>query len=518
MIDVDVSEVGDLPAWQRWLDRPQSDLVCLAAWILASAIFIGMIALFGGPSQGDASESLYATWAVAHGSFNCAYPPTNAHVSQFFLFYQPSPAVAPLWPLFSGAAAALTGIGHSAPFPSSHALGAHCATAYPAMYHWAQNTVAIFPTIGLGYLSWFVLLVGVVALLRAAGRGRTGWEVVGVLLVAAVPVVWEPLLRFYHPQDLVALGLALVGVACALRRRWVWAGLLLGLAVATQQFALLVLAPLLVVSPGRARWRVLGSSAAAVLALSLPFLVASSGRALHSVLLGTGDSVTYGGTVLWESGLRGGPLVFCSRVLPILAAMALAWWAYRRLGTRVMRPVPLVSLLATTLSLRVVFEEGLYGYKFMALSVMLILLAVVRGRIRGELIAWLALATLLFNPIPSSLEINARTWGVHAAAALPLVSIAVVLALVAYDILRHRVRWYLVIWLIVAVCATVQWTPWSLDSIRAQLPLWLIQLILLPAGVVMAVSPLLGSIRKDSSKPVLYPNTVVPSASTPAQG
>jgi hypothetical protein len=517
MKETNLSETDAKPEWRRWLDKPQSNLVCLTAWLLATAVFIGMVALFGGPSQIDAAESFYATWAIGHGSFACAYPPAYSHLSQFFLFYIPNASVPPLWPLVSGGAAALTGIGHTAPFPSAHALGANCGNAYPEIYRWAHNSVAIFPTIGLGYLSWVVLLAGVVSLLRAAGRGRSGWEVVGVLLVAGVPVVWEPLLRFYHPQDLVALGLCLIGAACALRRRWVAVGILLGLAVATQQFALLVLAPLFVIAPGRARWKMLGTSAAVVFALSIPFVAASSGRALHSVFFGTGDSITFGGTLLWESGLRGGALVFCSRVLPILVAMALAWWATRRLGTSILEPVPLVSLLATTLSLRVVFEEGLYGYKFMALTVMLILLAVVRGRIRGELIAWLALTTLLFNPIPEGLDINARLWGVHAAAVLPLACIAMVLALVVYDAVRHRMRWYLVAWLVVAICATVQWPVWSLDSIRAQIPLWLIQLVLVPTGVIMAVSPLLGSRRKAESKAAESPPWVaVSAASSPA--
>ena len=47
------------------------------------------------------------------------------------------------------------------------------------MYDWAQNTAAIFPTIGTGYLAWFVLLAGVIALLHVSGRGRTGWEALG---------------------------------------------------------------------------------------------------------------------------------------------------------------------------------------------------------------------------------------------------------------------------------------------------------------------------------------------------
>ena len=178
-------------------------------------------------------------------------------------------------------------------------------------------------------------------------------------------------------------------------------GVLVGLAVTSQQFALLVLAPLVVVAPGKQRWRLLGSSAAVVALVSLPFVVATSGRAVHAVLFGTGDSMTFGGTLLWESGLRGSALVFCSRILPILVSMAIALWALRRLGSRVLEPIPLISLVATTLSLRLVFEEGLFGYKFLALGVML---APPRHRSwadptpvswRGS--PWRALA---FNPIP----------------------------------------------------------------------------------------------------------------------
>ncbi len=268
MEDLVPPETEDVPAWQRQLEQPQSNLICVSAWILASAIFIGAIALFGGPSQVDSAESSYATWAIAHGNFACAYPSVTAHNANFFLFYIPGPSVPPVWPLLSGGAAALTRIGHTAAFPSHQAMGVNCGHAYIAMYNWAQNTAALFPTIGLGYLSWFFLLAGVIAFLRATGRGRSGWEVVGVLLVALVPIVWQPLLQQYHPQDLVALGLALIGAACAIRRRWVWAGIALGLAVSTQQFALLVLAPLFVITPWREKWKLIGSSAAACRARS----------------------------------------------------------------------------------------------------------------------------------------------------------------------------------------------------------------------------------------------------------
>ena len=210
--------------------------------------------------------------------------------------------------------------------------------------------------------------------------------------------------------------------------------------------------------------------------------------------------MTYGGTLLWETGLRGSVLVFFARIVPILVSVVVAIWASRRLGSRVSEPIPLISLIAVSLSLRLVFEEGLFGYKFLALAVTLIMLAIVRGRVSGPLVAWLALASLALNPIPGTLSINGRLWGVHAAFALPLICIVTVLAVVGFDIMRQRVRWYLLAWLVVACCAFLQWPLWSFDSIRPPLSLWFWQLILLPTGIAMAAIPLLESVRTAQSQ------------------
>ena len=479
--------------------------MCFASWLLATAIFCGAVALLGGPTQGDAGESLFQTWAISHGNLACAYPPASPVTSSFVFFFRPIPAVPPLWPLISGAIGALTRIGHTAPFPSHQAMGVNCVHAYGQMYQWARDSYALFATLGLGYAGWFVLLAGVIAVIRASGRGRTGWEALGVLLVALVPAGWATLLNYYHPQDLVAMGLLLAAVACVERRHWVWAGVLLGLAVTSQQFVLLVLAPLVVVAPGRDRWRLLISSGSAAALISLPVLVATSGRAIHPVLLGTGDSTTLGGTVLWELRLHGPVLIFFSRVVPILVAMTVAWWAARRLGPRMLEPIPLLSLVATSLSMRLVFEEGLFPYKFMALAVMLVLLAVVQGAVRARLIAWLALLALAFSPIPVGYTINARSWGYPLASVLPLVGIGVVLLFIARDAVYRRVRWYLVAWFVLATWAFVQWPLWSPDSLRAHFPKWFWQVVLLTTGVVMAAGPLFRSTRGEASTPTTSP-------------
>ena len=485
--------------WQRELTKPLSGWLCLTSWILASAIFVGLVALFGGPTPDDASQSFYSTWAIAHGALACSYPPASS--ASFSLNLIPAPSTPPLWPFLSGGLAALFGIGHAVPFPTQHAMGENCLLGYTKMAQWSTVSGSLSSTLDLGYAAWFALLAGFVALLRAAGRGHTRWEAFGALFLAVVPIVWMPLLYEFHPQDFVALGLGLAGTACGIRGRWLWAGVFLGLAITSQQFGVLFLIPLAVVAPRMDRVRLLVASGVAVVVISAPILVASSGRAIHSVLVGTGDSTTLGGTVLSKllshpSGYvtaRTTPLVVTSRLGPIVVALVLAWWAHRRLGPRATEPVPLVSLVATSLSMRLVFEEGLFGYKFLCLAVLLIVLDILRGRLRGRLVAWIALVSMAFNPIhyfdPT------RWWPTDAATALPLICIAVVLCVVARDVIHRRVHWYLLAWLAIALYGFIRWPVWIPKGFPAPYPLWFWQVILVGSGVIMAVSPLVASIR-----------------------
>ena len=88
--------------------------MCLLGWILSIGVFVGLIATFAGPSDVDVGESVNSTWAIAHGQIACAYPSVPP---------AGEPLAAPLYPLASGAVAAITEIGHSTPFPAAEAFG-----------------------------------------------------------------------------------------------------------------------------------------------------------------------------------------------------------------------------------------------------------------------------------------------------------------------------------------------------------------------------------------------------------
>ncbi len=152
----------------------------------------------------------------------------------------------------------------------------------------------------------------------------------------------------------------------------------------------------------------------------------------------------------------------------------------RRLGRSVLEPVPLISLIATSISFRLVFEQNLFGYYFMALAVLLLLLDAVHGRIRGQLVAWLTLVVLAFDPVPRIHLLSEYSPSVlHGDRVLSRFSGAS-----GHD----RVHWYLVAW--VGVVA-VAFASYPIGNFRYPLPTWLWQIVLVSTGVALAVKPLL---------------------------
>jgi hypothetical protein len=158
----------------------------------------------------------------------------------------------------------------------------------------------------------------------------------------------------------------------------------------------------------------------------VPLIAVTSGRAMKAIT-GPGYPSVSGKSVLSAAHLQGPILFGLSRALPVFLAVTLAWWAQRRLGEAILAPLPLTSLIATCLTLRLVFEVNLFGYYFMAIASLLVVLDVIRGRFRMETVGWIALVTLAFDPLrwgddPVSQALPIWSWQVL------LVGIAVVLA------------------------------------------------------------------------------------------
>ena len=376
------------PARESWFTRPLAGWLCVIGWLVAVGVFIGIVAAAGGPAIGDAWESIYGTWAVAHGQFACMYPPHPETISTF---------AGPGYPLVAGALGALAQVGHGTPFPSTAALGHGCSHAVPAMVGWSEKGGAIVPTLRTGYLAWLFLLAGLVWLLRSIGRGRSGWEPTTLVIVACLPPVWLAVEGFFHPQDIVAMGFGLAATACAFRSQWIAAGALIAVAAFTQQYVLLIAIPLLVVAPGRRRWEFVGAAIATAAVIAGPILALTHGTAAHYVFYGSGASAGVGGTVIWEWHMHGLLLLVVSRILPLVLSLLISAYVVRRVGSGSQNPAVLLPLIGVSLSLRLVFEQNIFGYYFLALAVMLVLVDVQRGRIRETLVAWIAMVTLVYT-------------------------------------------------------------------------------------------------------------------------
>jgi uncharacterized membrane protein len=436
---------------------------------------------------GDAGQSLSSTWAIAHGAIGCAYPPPGTFAAAGSA--NPIVLVAPVYPLLSGALAALFRVGQGVAFPTPAQLGPDCSHALVAIGHWATATGATTPTLLLGYVGWLVLAAGVVAFLRSVGRGRRGWEPATLLVLAISGSTMMPVAEVFHPQDLVAVGLCLAGVAAALRDRWLVAGLALALAIESQQFALLVAVPLLVVATDARRYRYGTGVAAGLAALLLPLGVLTGGRVWRAALLGTNragiDGVHgAGGTWLWETHVGGLALLVAARGAPILVAAWLAW-RVRRSVAGPLDPGALVSLVTVCLTLRLVFEVNLFGYYFMAVAVGLVALDATRGRLRGVTLAWLVLVTLAFNPARWGLDPRRELAGFGSNVSLPLLVVSGLVVIILVDVLAHRFRWRLVGFLVVVLLTTVP-ALWGVNPVERVMPTWFWQLVLVPSALLLA--------------------------------
>jgi hypothetical protein len=490
-------EVDSLMVEQSWFTRPLAGRWCLLGWIVATGVFMAWVAVPGGPAVGDAFEIIYPTWAVAHGQFSCMYPPHPATIPAY---------ASPVFPLINGAVGFVTRIGHTAPFPSRSALGHNCGNAIVAMVRWSQKTGAVFPTLWSACISWLVLMGGSIALLRASGRGRSGWEPAALVLVASLPPVWMCIEMFAHPQDIVAMGFSLAATACAIRTRWLWVGIFIALAVLAQPFGVLVAIPLFVVAPAAGKLRFAIGALASVAVIDLPILAVTNGAAAHTIFLGSGNAVGAGSTVLWQIHLPSTLLVQTSRVAPLVCCLALAWFLQRRLGAAVLQAPALISLVAVSLSLRLVFEDNLFSYYFMALAVILVLVDVVDGHIRETVVAWLIMVSLVYSE--PTIFVWRHSWDQDARHWIPFVVMVVGLAMIIRHVLRHTVGWNVFMWTASVVTSLIVW-PLSNDPLNHQPSQWVWQIVLVVSGVALAARPLWSIVRTQPQRdPLKAPDPV----------
>jgi Glycosyltransferase family 87 len=288
----------------RWLQGP------VGIWALR-AVALGFILLIitTGHTQIDRAEVAAPAQAIAGGHLDQAYVAVPHRPDQ------PPALQAPGFPLLAGLAMAIWD-GVVGPDGAAGAL-----------------TFAGFAAAGL------VLFAGA----RVAGIGDRGRrrEVAFLIAMAVTPFFREALGNYYHPEDVLALGFLLLSLALVGDRRWLGAGVCLGLAVGCKQWALLALPPLIVTADGRqARWKLVGAAAGSSALVYLPLMLAAPHYAWKIL---SGPAAVAGGIVpqttivgmLREAPFHipQGEVEHLGRVLPLLFAIGLAWYWWRQHST-----------------------------------------------------------------------------------------------------------------------------------------------------------------------------------------
>ncbi len=361
--------------------------------------YLGTVMLTGGFTRSDANASMYSAVMFSHGHWSCAY--RSIPNSQ--------PLAGPVYSAVSGLAQWISHAGFSSSYLTSSQIGTDCQHAYASYLAFigVGNGAGYESVLRTALVAWFALTLSGIAILRTTPLRSTRITWLIPLFFALTPPVIFCVQEYYHPQDLWALALAFAAVALTLRKYFFVAGVVWVLAIMSQPFALLGMVMTVVISSWTERRRLVGGGMLAAMLVCGAFYFAWGRRSVFAALFGTGDTFIHAGT--WMAELKVGSIagLVISRVGPIVGAALVAWWVRSRRPDVVQNPVILLGLLATVWSLRLVFEENLWGYYCMATGATLVLRDILARRASRGTIYWLLLVLFAFgniNPLP-------RPWG-----------------------------------------------------------------------------------------------------------
>jgi hypothetical protein len=205
-------------------------------------------------------------------------------------------------------------------------------------------------------------------------RGRRA-----VLCVAEAIILWNVAVIWGHPEDAVAVGLAIYALVFAIDGRWTGAGWLFGAAMATQPLVILMF-PVILAFGGRRR--VVGLAVRGALpavAIVLTPLISQFHATTHALLdqpnfpnIDHATPWTVLAPVLGGTGRNVAVAAGPGRIFALVLACCLGWWARRWRD----RPDLIVLAAATALALRCFTESVMVAfYIWPALAVGLVVAA-----------------------------------------------------------------------------------------------------------------------------------------------
>jgi Glycosyltransferase family 87 len=225
-------------------------------------------------------------------------------------------------------------------------------------------------------------------------RGQGPWAQAAVIGLILVGPLTTKALYWGHPEELMAAALSVGGVLLAAYRRGLLAGVALGVALATKQWAIFAILPALMVA-GDQRKRLLAGGGLAVAVFALPMLIGDPTHFFKQNLsAGTGgDNVTP--TNLWwpfhypSSGqIQGGGVGLeysvphlireTARPLMLLLGLGLSLLYWRRNPGR--HPYDVLQLVALLFLLRCVLDPQTFSYHHLPFLTSLVVFEGLRRR------------------------------------------------------------------------------------------------------------------------------------------
>lgn len=241
---------------------------------------------------------------------------------------------------------------------------------------WGGGELAAYRMVSLpGLLACAALGIYLVTFMHARGRPAL-WRAIALGVCVANPLTLSAL-ELGHPEELLGGVLCVVAVLLAYREQPLWAGLVLGVAIANKEWALLAVGPVLLALPVR-RWLCLACAAVTaavilgplVLAGGASFTAGTSAAATPSSVIfqpwqvwwffGHHGPIIRGSFGVIKVGYRTGPSWAGIVSHPLIIAVtlplsALLWRAKRRQGDALL-------LLALLLLLRCMLDTWDIGY------------------------------------------------------------------------------------------------------------------------------------------------------------
>jgi len=203
---------------------------------------------------------------------------------------------------------------------------------------WGGGQLAVYRMVALpGLLAAAALGVWLCARMRATGRPVL-WRAVALGVCVANPLTLRAL-ELGHPEELVGAALCVAAVLAAARGHSIWAGMLLGLAIANKEWALIAAGPVLLALPGRS---ILPNERPEDLSWSRVCARVRGGREHIACLAsaGTVSTVVLGPLLLVSSGgFVSGTTVAASPGASIIFKPWQVWWFFGHYSKRALGPL-----------------------------------------------------------------------------------------------------------------------------------------------------------------------------------